>query len=398
MSQSPPALVDHLILVQIRKTSGFDIASAAKKIGIKPELLERWELGAVHPTIKQLRKMARVYQRPLGLFFLPELPEEAPSIRDFRRLPNVSMREMSTALRFEIRIAWERREEAIDLSTEIGEELAVFSSHAHLNDDAELIAHRLRGVLGCTPTDQAHLQNKYQAFNFWRTATERLGILVFQTGGGRSLNIDPDEAHGFSIAEQPFPVIVINGADPPTARSFTLIHELTHVVLRNGGLCDLHYPLKATSEIDRVEVFCNHVAGAVLVPSGTLLANDIVTSHGQSPVWSDDELGKLSRYFWVSWEVVLRRLLILGRTSPTFYQHWRNENKDRFPGPQDKGKVRLKMSTRVIRRNGRLYPQLVLRALHEGHITAYEASSYFGAGAHYLKKIQDAVSDVRFAI
>lgn len=304
---------------------------------------------------------------------------------------------MSTALRLEIRLARERREEAIDLSKEIGEDLAAFAHPAELNEDAEVVAQRLREILGVTLEDQGKFQNKYHAFNFWHTTAERLGVLVFQTGGKRSLAVDPKEARGFSFADHPLPTVVVNGAEHPAARSFTLMHELTHIMLRNGGLCDLHYASRGTSEIDRVEVFCNHVAGAVLVPRDALSANSIVARHGQDPRWSDDELRNLARRFWVSWEVVLRRLLILGRTTPTFYQHWRDENDDRFPGPQDKGEIRLRMSTRIIRRYGRLFPRLVLKGLHEGRLTAYEASSYLGAGAHYLRKIEDAVLNVRFA-
>lgn len=83
MSQSPPALVDRETLVWARETAGFDIPSAAKKMGIRPERLEEWEQDVSHPSIKQLRRMAKVYQRPIGLFFCQNCQKRPRPLRTF---------------------------------------------------------------------------------------------------------------------------------------------------------------------------------------------------------------------------------------------------------------------------------------------------------------------------
>ena len=120
------------------------------------------------------------------------------------------------------------------------------------------------------------------------------------------------------------------------------------------------------SDVDRVEVFCNRVAGAVLVPNDALLRSDVVTRHGSNTKWSDDELGQLARRFWVSWEVVLRRLLIAGKTTKDVYDAWRRNNTDRFPEREDHGDPRLKTPVRVVRRHGRLFPLQRSRELTRG--------------------------------
>ena len=396
--KSPQAPVDSKTLTWARETAGLDVETAAKKIGVSPDRLREWEAKTRAPTIKQLRRLAHVFHRPIGLFFLPSLPDEADAIRDFRRVAGVAVRALSSALRFEVRLARERREEALELARDLKQLPATLAERCALGDDPDQVARRLRGRLQISVDDQAGWQSKYDGFNFWRAAIERLGVLVFQTGATASLRVAPKEARGFSIADQPFPVIVVNGGDRPTARSFTLIHELTHIMLRNGGVCDLHHMDAPHSDVDRVEVFCNRVAGAVLVPNDALLRSDVVAGHGSNTKWSDDELGQLARRFWVSWEVVLRRLLIAGKTTKDVYDAWRRNNTDRFPEREDQGDPRLKTPVRVVRRHGRLFPGLVLEGYDEAVLTAHEAAAYLNAGPQHLEEIREEVSASRFAV
>jgi Zn-dependent peptidase ImmA (M78 family)/transcriptional regulator with XRE-family HTH domain len=393
MGKSLKVEIENSILLWARETSGLDIQNAAKKVGTTSVRIQEWEEGSSQPTIKQLRKLAKAYMRPLGLFFLPELPKDAENIKDFRRIPEEFFEEMSSALRFEIRLAQDRREEALELLSDLDEEPLVIDSRFNLNDDPDQVASELRNMLNVSIDEQRRWRTKYEAFNSWRHAIENKGTLVFQTGVFRNLIVLPEEARGFSIAEQPYPVIVVNGKDHHSARCFTLIHEFTHILLDDGGICDLHNPFSATSQIDRTEVFCNRVAGSTLVPSNALLGTDIVRDHGSDPEWSDDELATLSKRFWVSWEVILRRLLILRRTTRSFYEHWRKERNDLFPGydTRETTEIKIPTPTRVIMRNGKLFPTIVLRALRSRRITAFEASDILSAAPHRLGDIEGAL-------
>jgi len=383
--------IDGKILKWARERSGIDVATAANKVGTKPARVQQWEEGSSYPTIKQLRKLAKAYMRPVGLFFLPELPKDPDSIKDFRKIPDELPEEMSSALRFEIRLAWDRRDEALEMTADLDEEPPLIQTRFYLTDDPDQVAGRLREILEISIARQMQWRTQYDAFNAWRQAVEQKGALVFQTGILRNLVVDPKEARGFSIAEQPYPVIVVNSKDHPTARCFTLIHELTHIMLADGGICDLHYPFRATSHTDRTEVFCNRVAGSVLVPADALLQTDIVKNHKPRVDWSDNELGDLAQKFWVSSEVILRRLLILGKTTRHFYKQWRRERNDLFPGRATHGQVRIPTPTRVIIRNGALFSALVLRALRNRRITSFRASNLLGAGAHRLRDVEAAV-------
>jgi len=116
----------------------------------------------------------------------------------------------------------------------------------------------------------------------------------------------------------PLPVVVANIKDAPRGRIFTLIHELVHVMLAVGGICDLH-------DADE-EAFCNQVAGAVLFPKEALLNSTVLRQHPRNnPVWSDIELQELSRKFGGSREAALVRLLTLKLTTQAFYERMRKE-------------------------------------------------------------------------
>lgn len=126
------------------------------------------------------------------------------------------------------------------------------------------MALRIREALGVTLADQYSWRDHYTALWSWIAAVENLGILVFHVR-----NVDLSLMRGFSIGERPFPVVGINGKDSPRGRIFTLIHEVVHIVLQNGGLCDLQ---ESDSTINGfLETYCNQVAAEVLVPGDTLL-------------------------------------------------------------------------------------------------------------------------------
>jgi len=393
MSISPFAKINNTILQWARETSGLDVDTAAKKVGAKSKQLQDWEDGLSYPRVKQLRKLAKTYMRPIGFFFLSELPEEPERIKDFRRIPDIFQDEISPALRFEIRLAFERRIEALEISTDLREEAKAIGYSIGINDNSEHVAKKIRNILKVTTDIQFKLRTKEEAFNFWRSALEKLGVLIFQTGVKRNLIVDPQEARGFSISEQPFPVIVVNGKDHPTARCFTLLHEFTHILLHDGGLCDLHNPFSVRSDKDRTEVFCNRVAGSVLVPKDNLLDHEVVKNHNTGPVWNDQELSDLARIFWVSWEVILRRLLLFNRTTRKFYQRWRKDRIDMFPGSEVRrdAEIKIPIWTRVIIKNGKLFPRLVFRALRNNYLTIFEASEMLDAGPHRLIDIENAV-------
>jgi Zn-dependent peptidase ImmA (M78 family)/DNA-binding XRE family transcriptional regulator len=380
------ANVESDILVWARETRGFTAAQAAEAIGVKPARIEQWESGKQKPTVGQLRKLAQVYKRSIGLFFLPERPdsEEIESIRDFRRMTDPDAEDLSPALRLEIRLAQERRIEAIELAAELGESLPTFGLTGALDDDPSRIASEIRDALKVKPRDQFGWSDGYEAFNSWRAAVEPLGVLVFQTGGKPAYKVSPQEIRGFSLSEDPLPVIVVNSGDAITARCFTLMHELAHIVLRAGGLCDLHD--------SGIEAYCNRVAAAVLVPADALAG--VLNAEQYAPVnnaWREEELRRLANRFKVSWEAMLLRLLAIGRTTQEFYDQWRKSH----TAPESAVGFLLP-HVRAVMRNGRLLPRLAFDAHSQGYLTLNDLSTVLGENVQHVDQIARHVFDPRY--
>lgn len=382
--QRVEAIVEPELLVWARRKSGYEIEAAAKKAGVSPDKLAAWEQGSGRPSVKQLRRLAKAYRRRLAVFYLPEPPKDFPPIKDFRRIWKAAQKEPSPELLAEIEAAHERREVALDLLEAGAESLPAFGLRAGLDDDPNAVAARVRAALGIAVEEQVEWANARAGFNAWRFAIEMVGVLVYQM-----TTVDRDEARGFSIANRPLPAVVANNDDPYVARSFTVIHEFVHVALHESGLCDL-------SETARAERFCNHVAGAVLVPGRDLIDQWIVREHPlDDPEWSDDELRNLAQRYRVSREVVLRRLLILGRTNDRFYNAKRTELLDAqhrgVASDSQKSRWGPSPATIAVVRGGHYFSRLVLSSYSHGAITASDVATYLGVRMKHVPSIEKAV-------
>ena len=322
------------------------------------------------------------------MFFLKEVPPEDDTPSDFRRFDPRAAEPLSPELRLAIRDARARREAALELFHELGEKPPQFPHTAKLTDDPEKVGERLRdALLGDTsPTGN----NTRIAFNFWRAAAESVGVLVFQ-----AQNVDHDEMRGFSIPLRPLPAVVLNIKDAYGARSFSLLHEITHVMLNRGGLCLLEESGPQT-KTQRIEVFCNHVAGAALLPASSLLRQPETPRELVQQI-PDDALNALARRYGASEETVVRRLLILRRVTLDFYRHKRKAYQLRHESLR-KGRQTAGFAppfTLALARNGRLFARLVLEAYDEERITASDLSEYLSVRFKHLERIRSAMRSER---
>jgi Zn-dependent peptidase ImmA (M78 family)/transcriptional regulator with XRE-family HTH domain len=313
------AIVTPALLGWARDTAGLELAEAAERLKLDPGILQAWESphDEAAPSIPQLRKLAALYRRPLALFYLPQPPEGFQVIQDLRRLPHRGGRRYSPNLRFEMRSALQRREFMLDLLRDLEEKPGTFTAKASLEEDPEKVGTRLRKYLGLEIKDQAGWRDREgrESFNGWRGRMEEVGVLIFQ-----ATEVDSEEASGFAVSYDELPIVVVNRKDAVTRRTFSLLHELAHVMLRVSGVSDLDIEDSRPAEEQRIEVFCNNVAAAALIPKDALLADVRVAEKplGYSD-WDDNEIADLARDFGVSREAIVRRLLRFERTTEEFY-------------------------------------------------------------------------------
>lgn len=104
------ALVTPSVIKWARDKAGYDVGTAAQKIGRPSPEIEAWEDGSLRPTLPQARKAAEVYRRSLAVFYLPKPPRDFGTLRDFRHLPGDQPREYSPELALLVRRVWGRQE------------------------------------------------------------------------------------------------------------------------------------------------------------------------------------------------------------------------------------------------------------------------------------------------
>jgi Zn-dependent peptidase ImmA (M78 family) len=391
--RSTDAEVEPAILTWARSTAGLSVEEAAHSLQTKPERVVEWEEGERHPSMAQLRKMAATYKRLLSDFFLPAPPREDPIPHDFRRLPGEVANRYSRALRYQLRLARQRRELALDLAAELEAEVPTLPPvHLELNADTERTGAQLRALLGVTLEAQRTSRNPRASYNAWRGSLERAGILVFQVTGVR-----PAEMLGFSLSDRPLPVIGVNRKLHPNGRTFTLLHEFAHVLLERSSICDIDESVQRPPEEQRPEVFCNAVAAAALVPRDALLDHGLVRVSPALPrEWSEDELSILGREFGVSNEVVLRRLLTAGRTMPAFYAEkraiWGRLFDTPAPSSEPDSDFKRNMPQEVISDLGRRFTSLVVDSYLNSYTSLSDVSRYLGLRADKVAKVRELLA------
>jgi Zn-dependent peptidase ImmA (M78 family)/transcriptional regulator with XRE-family HTH domain len=378
------------VLRWARETVGVTLSDAAARAGVSEERVQAWESGEAEPTLAKLRALARLYQRPLSVFFLPKPPTTFDAMRDFRRLPGLVDHAWSRALHKVYRRAIEQQAVAAELMEADGENPESAVPRATVETPPEHAGELARQALGVTLADQFSWLKPEDAFAGWMEAVESAGVLVLRTS-----DVAMEEMRGFSISAGPIPVIVVNALDWPRGQVFTLLHEVAHLMLREGGLCDLLEPDSGQGR--QVEAWCNAVAAATLMPAVSFLDNDVLRPPGVR-TWDDEVLAQLSGRWGASQEAVIRRLVTLRRASMAFYLEKRAEYQAAYAERREEERIRRRQSRggpppyrMTVRDRGKPYVRLVLDAYQRDQITPSSVSNLLSLKLKHLAALEREV-------
>ena len=350
--------VNPVLLAWARQESGYDRERVARRLQVKEERLAAWESGERQPTFRQVEQLAAFLRRPLSVFFLPRPPQLAPLAADYRRLPGIQPGHESPELRLALRQMLGRRENALNLMGELGEAVPEFSLRAHLSERAADVGARMREATGIDPLSQLDWADEWRAWDAWRTAVERLGVLVFQFP-----KVALEEVRGLALLRMPLPVIAINSKEIPGAKGYTVFHELAHLMLAAGNeekpaLREDRTP----AEWEKVERFAEIAASHALVPEATL-STVIGNLRLRHTTWDIQDVRKVAKAFRITPLAMATRLRESEYMSWTRYNQWRADwdayvatlptRRGGFASPVEK----------AVSRAGRPFTQLVLEAL-----------------------------------
>ena len=392
MAKSVKALITPEVLKWARERRiTLEIDYAAKRLKIEPEDLEAWENGTERPTFAQLKKIAKLYKTHLSIFYLSEPPTDFQPLTDYRVLPKQEPKiEEQQIYRLNANIieVYERRETLIELYELLEEpptKITLNIDNAENKDENRRQAvQKITEFLEFKREQLQQVNDRYAALKFWKQTIEAKGILVCQTNP--HLSIDLKTIRGFCIAQRPFPVIVVNSKDSPYGRIFTLIHELVHIALGESAIQNTNFEEVNTRKLDSIEVFCNRVAGEILVPKNELLG--IVNLDTL-----EKDLPKISKHFHVSPEVIMRRLQILKKISVNKYKAYRNSQLKKYKNATKRDGGHPPYSNRLLNASGEHFARTAFTAYYEDKITISElASAFSNCDTKHLSKIESRIS------
>lgn len=263
------------------------------------------------PTIKQAKVLALCLHIPFaGLYMNPvDIPlKRIPNIKNLRTMQGTSTPDDSALNIAMVDILLER-DFLIDANKEFDQPIPIFSPHIPNGNDPVKWAQAIRTQFSIDLGAQYKCSSPRQFYLYLRNRIESGGIFVHCF-----VDVPIETARGLAIYDNLLPIIGINDEDRPPAKSFTLIHELVHLLKRESSLCNDMTHMEA---IAGEEVFCNAVAGELLVPTKALKI--VLSDKNFAEPYSASDIQKIANRFSVSREVIIRRLLSIGKINKIEY-------------------------------------------------------------------------------
>ena len=270
--------IKHEILYWARKTAGLSAETAARKLGIKDgetasaaDKLLAYENGTKNPSESMLFRMSKVYRRPLLTFYLEKPPRKGDRGQDFRTLTDLEFMAEESFYADVLIQEIKARQSALKESLMEEDEtipLAFIGKNTVAHGVTRVLG-TVREVIDIDLNEYRKQASHRQAFRFLRQRAEDSGIFVLlkRNLGSYHTNIGLNVFRGFTLSDEIAPFIVINDQDNHAAWSFTLLHEIAHLVLGQTGISGSY-----VGGVEETEKICNDVASRFLLPEEDLEA------------------------------------------------------------------------------------------------------------------------------
>ncbi len=253
------------------------------------------------PTILQAKKIAKCLRIPFAGLYMNVDDIDVKSIPRIvnNRTFDGSLSVDDSGFNLAVCDVLQERAFLIEECLELELPIVPFSAPTCTSNDPVDWANSIRSHYSIDINDQFRCQSSRKFYLYLRGKLEDRGAFV-QCFTGVPIEI----VRGFSVYETTLPIIGINDEDRPPAKSFSLIHELVHIIKRESSACNVMYNAKSTRS---EEVFCNAVAGELLVPEEALSV--VISTEKYKHPYKIENIEIIASKFSVSKEVIIRRLL-----------------------------------------------------------------------------------------
>ena len=366
------------ILRQCREQIGLSVEQAEKKACLKT--LASIEAGEKYPTINQIESLAKQYHVPAWVFLEEELPDKYCFNKSaaYRKFQNSSI--SGYEVRSVIANVERFRELLLELREDMEDPIQPFSLPKLIAKDFKAAAETIRQWLKCSemayPLDE------------WKRMLENNNVFIFTTGKYNGWSKVPaNEFRGLSIYHNILPIIVINDSDTHKAQSFTLFHELGHL-LKKQSVLDTQEGIEIQEDEEK---WCDKFAGEVLMPQDDFLREIEAFSGEESLQRQLEQIDKLARKFKVSSYAFLVRMRHLNVINQSDYNGIKNELIMGYLAYKKKLKERQTIISRnrareVLNQYGTIYSGAVVQTYRNQEIGLHKFCKLLG-----IRKVSDAL-------
>lgn len=386
------ALINKETLQFIREEKGVSYEYIDRSAGFSKERLNIWE--DIHsdkfPTINQAKTLAKCYRIPFAGFYMNTSDiklQKTPKLKNLRTIQDADIDD--TGLNLAISDVLDARDLFIETKNKLKEPVAVFDMDI-ATDDVYEFARSIRVLFDIRTDEQYRCKSARKFYLYVRDKIETKGIFVHCFSG-----VSTESVRGFAVFDETMPVIGINDEDRYPAKTFSIIHELVHIFKRNSAVCNEMF---SSFSIRQEEIFCNAVAGEVLVPKDNLIKQ--IGARVESEL-NYDVVEELAEKFSVSKEVISRRLLDIGKIGKNQYEELSIIIRRNFEREKEASKEIRKLLGKGIPRN---IPRetvdrtssALCKAFYSGYSNGYfdrqDISRYLGVKQTHIEKFLLEVS------
>ena len=402
----PQVIFNPDVLRWARKSRNLSLEEVAQRMKVTIDDVKDWERGGASPAYEKLEILARkIYERPLALFFFPEVPDEEEIKRSFRTLPETELQCLSPGM-----ISLMRKARTLQLN--LSELYEGRNSSARpiwrslrfrRSDNPEDVAKEARRFLRVDLSEQQDWKGEVAALNHWRRALEDCGVFVFKDSFKSSDNKQEEKSQsgesvfsGFCLHDDEFPIIYVNNNHAKTRQIFTLFHELAHLLMGESGvLPDYGREIVYSNNARWIERSCNRFAAELLVP-----AEDFKARFKEDDV-NDKTIKKWAAFYSVSRATILHRLCDWEFASWQYYdkkvQQWQRQflkEKQKLRERQNQRKKEGKgggpnpYQTKITYL-GETYVEAVFERYQQYHISVEEAADYLDIKVKNIFKLEE---------
>lgn len=351
ISPKHKANINPNILYWLLQDAGISINEFSERIDVEKDIIEKWLAGKDKPSFNQLIKLGVFFKRPISILYLQEPPKKTELPKNFRR--NTSQ-ELSLQAKNVIREAIFKRENVLNA---VSTDKRYSDYEIDINQDPENAAKKILERLNLYNIISKIIvknHDTYEVFKIWREIIESQNIIVFQTPDFVNDYID-----GVSLFYDLLPIIILNSKMPDKRKIFTLLHEYIHILLNKSCISNNYFSYDNLSQSDKsIEIFCNNIAGAILVPQEFLIREEL-------RFINDKVIDDLANKYSVSKQVIVFRLYLLNYINYSDFSVYLKEYNKSWNEYPKKGKSGGGPDThyyKVVSQNGYLYTNTVFNA------------------------------------